>query len=209
MKSATRVVMIGLLFWSAACGAEERIVGGGEGCEAVFQGRPERLAAETQIAPAREPGQRMLLEGIVRDASGAPVPGVVVYAYHTDDRGEYPPDERFPRGSWARRHGRLRAWAQTDASGRYAFDTIRPAGYPGTNTPAHVHLHVIEPGRCTYYIDDVVFDDDPRLTARQRAGHAHGRGGSGLTKPTRDPDGRWRVQRDIVLGAQVPGYPPR
>jgi protocatechuate 3,4-dioxygenase beta subunit len=177
-----------------------------ENCEAVFDGMPASIEAHTRIAPADERGQPMRIVGSVVTASGQPAPGVIVYAYHTDDHGVYPPGSR-ERGAEAGRHGRLRAWARTDAAGRYRFDTIRPAGYPGTEIPAHVHMHVIEPGRCTYYIDDIHFDDDPRLPASERQRLDRGRGGSGIVTPRRDADGTWIVTRDIVLGKGVPGYP--
>jgi protocatechuate 3,4-dioxygenase beta subunit len=182
------------------------VVGGPcEGCEAVFQGMPDPVTSHARIAPASEPGAPMMIEGVVVDASGVPVEGVIVYAYHTDDRGIYPRDERFA-GQAAYRHGRLRGWAITDADGRYSFDTIRPAGYPETSIPAHVHMHVIEVGRCTYYIDDINFEDDPRLTPRERD-RSHARGGSGLVSPRKDSSGVWMVTRDIRLGENIPGYP--
>jgi len=34
-----------------------------------------------------------------------------------------------------------------------------------------------------------------------------GRGGSGLVAPRKDNDNTWVVERDILLGANVPGYP--
>lgn len=184
----------------------EPIVGGPcEGCDAVFQGQPREFGSSVRIAPSAEPGEPLVLEGVVRDSRGRPAPGILVYAYHTDATGVYPPDGRF-RGRSAFHHGRLRAWARTDAAGRYRFATIRPGGYPGTDEPEHIHLHVIEPGRCTYYIDDVQFEDDARLTARHRQ-RLEGRGGSGLTSPQKDGTGTWRVTRDIVLGQNIPGYP--
>lgn len=174
-----------------------------EGCEAVFDGLPARLASTARLAPPAEPGEPLRLSGIVRDADGRPRPGIVVYAYHTDRGGLYPKDPRL-HGE-AARHGRLRGWARTDAGGRYEFRTIRPGGYPGESVPQHVHLHVLEPGRCTYYLGDVLFDDDPRLTPalreRERAAH----GGSGIVRPLRDEDG-WRARRDVVLGLGVSGY---
>jgi protocatechuate 3,4-dioxygenase beta subunit len=66
-------------------------------------------------------------------------------------------------------------------------------------------MHVIEPGRCTYYIEDVLFDDDPLLTPLERS-RRENRGGIGLAVPLREGSG-WVVTRDIVLGAAVPGYP--
>lgn len=191
---------------TVALSRNEPIVGGPcEGCDAVFQGRPGDPGSSARIAPVGERGEELVLEGVVRDIRGQPVPGIIVYAYHTDATGVYPPDERF-RGRSAFRHGRLRAWVRTDASGRYRFATIRPGGYPGSGEPEHIHLHVIEPGRCTYYIDDVLFDDDARLTARHRQ-RLEGRGGSGLTFPQKDEDGVWHVSRDIILGQNIPGYP--
>jgi protocatechuate 3,4-dioxygenase beta subunit len=68
-------------------------------------------------------------------------------------------------------------------------------------------MHVIEPGRCTYYIDDLVFEDDPRLTPEVRRAHVSGRGGPGLVSPTPDGRGGFVVRRDIRLGERVPGYP--
>ena len=177
-----------------------------EGCEAVFQGLPEELTSRTRLAPVDEPGEPLVIEGVVSDGAGRPAPGAIVYAYHTDARGIYPPDERFP-GQAAYRHGRLRGWAMTDANGRYRFDTIRPASYPDTEVAAHVHMHVIEPGCCTYYIAEINFADDPRLSARERAEHADARGGSGLVEPQRSAGSVWMARRDIVLGLRVPGYP--
>jgi protocatechuate 3,4-dioxygenase beta subunit len=176
-----------------------------EGCEAVFDGLPDTISSHARIAPAQEPGEALRVEGTVRDGQGNAVPGVIVYAYHTDVCGVYPPDERL-RGRPAYHHGRLRGWAKTDAQGRYRFDTIRPAGYPDTDLPQHIHLHVIEPGRCTYYLDDLVFTDDPRLTPAQRRQAGTGRGGTGIVTPRRLETGGWQAVRDIVLGAAVPGY---
>jgi protocatechuate 3,4-dioxygenase beta subunit len=178
------------------------VIGGPcEGCEQVFVGLPAELASRSRIAPAEEPGEPLIIEGVVRSADGKPVEGVVVYAYHTDAGGVY------PRGTT--RHGRLRGWARSGSDGRYRFDTIRPGGYPGLDTPQHIHMHVIEPGRATYYIDDILFDDDPRLTTVHRRQMLRGRGGDGLARPTRDANGVWRVQRDIVLGQGIPGYSQR
>ena len=167
---------------------------------------PATLAAQARIAPVSEPGEPLVIRGTVFAATGRPAAGVIVYAYQTDAHGLYPPD---PGGSGrpSVRHGRLRGWARTDAAGEYRFDTIRPAGYPGTGIPQHVHMHVIEPGRCTYYLDDLLFDDDPRLTATARENHDHGRGGRGIAVPTKGSDGIWSVRRDIRLGENIPGYP--
>jgi protocatechuate 3,4-dioxygenase beta subunit len=69
-------------------------------------------------------------------------------------------------------------------------------------------MHVIEPGCATYYIDEIVFTDDPLLTPAERGQHQAHRAGSGITTPRRDGAGKpWRVERDIRLGLNIPGHP--
>ena len=201
----SKLLLIGLLVLGceAVASPSETLVGGPcEGCEAVFMGRPAKLAAAARIAPPDESGDRLVIEGTVVDAAKRPVAGVIVYAYHTDASGVYP---KSPPGT-KHRHGRLRGFALTGRDGGYRFDTIRPVGYPKTDIPQHVHMHVVERGRCHYFIDDIVFTDDPRLTAEQRPKYAHGRGGLGIATPTRDKAGTWRVRRDISLGAGISDY---
>lgn len=172
-----------------------------EGCEAVFQGLPERLASSARLATAAEPGERLQLSGTVRNGAGHPQPGVIVYAYQTDASGRYPEDARLSGA--AARHGRLRGWTRTDASGRYTFLTVRPGAYPGGSEPQHIHMHVIEPGRCTYYLGDVLFADDSLLTADLRAQQEGAFGGSGIVQPQGDADAGWRAIRDIALGKHL------
>jgi protocatechuate 3,4-dioxygenase beta subunit len=200
-----RWAFVATLFLSVAQ-AREPVVGGPcEGCEAVFEGQPRALSSEGRIAPADEPGERMRVTGQVWGADGKPRANVIVYAYQTNAAGIYPRPARSSSPA-ADRHGRLRGWALSDAQGRYAFETIRPASYPSTNIPAHIHMHVIEPGCATYYIDDIVFTDDERLTAAARSGHERGRGGPGVVTPIRRGSGPWLVVRDIRLSLNVPDY---
>ncbi|HEM45811.1 MAG TPA: intradiol ring-cleavage dioxygenase, partial [Alphaproteobacteria bacterium] len=168
---------------TAAVRATSPVVGGPcEGCEAVFEGLPAKLSSTARIAPVSEPGEPLRITGTVYGPEGEPAPGVVVYAYHTNVEGVYPPGTGL--GGSAERHGRLRAWVITDAGGRYRFDTIRPAGYPGRDTPQHVHMHVIEPGCCTYWLTSVHFADDPRLDPGAQP-EGRPRGGDGIVEPRR------------------------
>lgn len=197
------IALVALGCEAAAAPPSEVLVGGPcEGCDAVFVGRPAKLAASARIARPDEPGDKLTIEGVVRDDAKRPVAGVIVYAYHTDAAGIYPPSAAGTK----HRHGKLRGFAQTDRAGKYRFDTIRPVGYPKTDIPQHVHMHVVEPGRCHYVIDDIVFADDPRLTPAQRKSHMNGRGGFGVATPTRDKAGTWSVRRDITLGAGIADY---
>ncbi|HXV75410.1 MAG TPA: hypothetical protein VD788_03760, partial [Candidatus Polarisedimenticolaceae bacterium] len=189
VRTASQLLLLGLgailLSWAGCAYADEGDLGGDrepilgrcEGCEAVFDGLPAALGSRGRIAPEDAVGEPMRIEGTVTDAAGRPAAGVIVYAYHTDAHGIYPRDETA-RTAAARRHGRLRGWVETDEHGRYQFDTIRPASYPDAVTPAHVHMHVLEVGRCTYVIDSIHFDDDPRLTQTAREELIRGPGGS-------------------------------
>jgi protocatechuate 3,4-dioxygenase beta subunit len=180
------------------------VLGPCEGCERALLGLPTALSAQARIAAADTPGTRLRIEGVVRNREGAPVPGVLVYAYQTDSHG------RYPQPTWLqpelRAHGALRGWAVSDAAGRYRFDTVRPGAYPEGGEPEHVHMHLIEPGRCTYYLDDLVFADDPLLHGRHRRDPERARGGSGIVQPQRDDAGGWRVVRDLVPGENIEGY---
>lgn len=163
---------------------------------------PAELTSEMVLAGPDEPGERLVVEGTVFQADGVtPAPGVLLYAYQTDATGRY--SRRGDETGNGRRHGRLRGWLATDERGRYRIDTIRPAGYPGSDEPAHVHVTLRPPGGEEIWIDSIEFADDPRLTAVQRA-RREGRGGTGIVDPVRGEDGVWRATRDVVLPAAAP-----
>ena len=195
---------------SASCGAQNRrtpparVVGGGcDACEGIYEGMPERPDWRTTIASASEPGERLEMSGrVLRPDGKTPAPGVILYVYHTDATGHYTPAPGSTGD--ARRHGRLRGWMRTGASGEYEFKTIRPAPYPSRDNPAHIHPIVKEPDKNEYYIDEYVFDDDPLLTPERRAG-LENRGGSGVVRLTRS-GGAWVGRRDITLGLNIPDY---
>ena len=140
-------------------------------------------------------GEALVVTGTV-SRGGRPAPGVLLYAYQTGPDGRYTPSAH-PSGNEAR-HGRLRGWLRTGADGRYRIETVRPGPYPGRPDPQHVHLTVQLPGEAERWIDEVVFDDDPRLTP-ERIARLEGRGGSGVTHPRRDAQGVWHAVRNIDL----------
>lgn len=168
-----------------------------EGCEGAAERPAEGLSASARIGPAGEPGEPLVLAGIVLGPDGrTPAPGVVAYAYHTNAAGLYA--NGTAESEWSRRHGRLRGWARTGADGRYRFETIKPAPYPGQRIPAHIHLIVLEPGRRPYWIDDVVFDGEFGVDAAYRAARED-RGGNGIVRLARDSQRRLLAARDIIL----------
>lgn len=177
-----------------------------EGCEAAFDGRPAAVPSELVLRHATTVGEPLSVEGRILDAAGQPRPGVQIYLHQTDGRGIYPPVAADGLSHHARRHGQLRGWVQSDAEGRYRIITVRPGSYPQSDIPQHIHMQLIEAGCATYLIDDLLFRDDPKLTAAQERQLARGTGGHGVVLPRRTDSG-WQATRDIVLGAGVPGYP--
>jgi len=176
-------------------------------CTGPYEDMPATITSHERIAPPSEPGEPMTLTGRVIGPDGKPRAGVIIYAYHTDVWGLYPAPERV-RSDASSFHGRLRGWSRSDADGRYTFDTIRPASYPNSTNPQHVHMHVIEPGCGTYAIDELMFTDDPmyqRLTEADRERIVQGIGGPAIATPRRKGKG-WEVTRDVHLGEKVPGY---
>jgi protocatechuate 3,4-dioxygenase, beta subunit len=176
---------------------------GCEDCDLIYNGMPGDVSSETVIASPSEPGERLEIGGIIHESDGTtPAPGVILYLYHTDAKGDY---SQSLDSSGRTRHGHLRGWIKTNARGEYRFSTIRPAAYPNGIDPAHIHAIIKEPGRSEYYIDDYVFEDDSLLTPEHRSRYSN-RGGSGIVQLTKGSDGVWRGRREIVLGLNVPRY---
>jgi protocatechuate 3,4-dioxygenase beta subunit len=151
-----------------------------------------------------ESDQKLVLTGTIYQNDGkTPAKDVVLYIYHTDSQGLY--STRGDEKGWGKRHGRLRGWIRTNEKGQYTFYTSRPASYPNSNNPQHIHPTIKEPGIQEYYIDEFVFADDPVLR-KEELKRAQNRGGSGLLHPVLE-NGTWKAKKDIILGLNVPGYP--
>lgn len=125
--------------------------------------RPATVGSVSRIAAESEPGSPLVINGRVYQADGrTPAAGITVFAYQTDATGVYDVPSNGPH-SW-----RVKGWAVTDAQGRFQFRTIRPASYPNATVPQHVHLHLEGPNLPRRWTTELEFDDDPKMTARQR-----------------------------------------
>jgi protocatechuate 3,4-dioxygenase beta subunit len=157
-----------------------------------FNAPPARgLKPVLMLAPAREPGERMIVTGRLFDRNtAAPLPRRRIGVYQTDASGNYGQDPRRPR--WARLHG----WLVTDSLGRYEIRTIRPGPYPGGGTPEHIHF-VIETSRGFDGSTELRFEDDPRVPRTEReASRLEGRFAT-VRPVSRGKDGVLRVERDL------------
>jgi protocatechuate 3,4-dioxygenase beta subunit len=184
---------------------KDKIVGGGcEGCEAVLEYGNKKLTSVDTLPDFNEPGPKLEVSGTIYHRDGkTPAKDVILYIYHTDQKGEYP--ARGNETGWGKRHGYIRGWIKTGANGKYTFYTLRPAAYPGRQNPEHIHPVIKEPGVKEYWIDEYLFEDDPILTQRERQSQ-QGRGGKGIIQPSRNRNGLQIVNRDITLGLNVPVY---
>ena len=65
------------------------------------------------------------------------------------------------------RHARLFGYVKTDINGKFELHTIKPSGYPGSDLPAQIHVHVWAKGYRNF-VNEFLFDDDERLVGEIR-----------------------------------------
>ena len=117
-----------------------------------------------RIAPISEVGAPIVITGTVVAPDGTtPVPGVIVYGYHTDANGYY--RRTGAANDAGEDHPRLRGWARTDGTGHFSFLTIMPAPYPHRNVPAHVHIHAWGSGYPRQWFE-LEFQGDPLIASQ-------------------------------------------
>ncbi|MBX2901410.1 MAG: intradiol ring-cleavage dioxygenase [Cyclobacteriaceae bacterium] len=181
---------------------KKQVGGPCEDCHLMFDGIPVTIDSKTILVDRNEPGEPLIIRGIIYKQDGkTPASGVILYVYQTDNAGLY---ARGQNQTHAVRHGHIRGWVKTNTKGEYEFKTIRPASYPNSNIPQHIHPIIYEPDKGYYWIDEYQFEDDPKLTPAVRQ-QVSDRGGSGIIKLTKDND-TWLGQRDIILGFNVSNY---
>jgi protocatechuate 3,4-dioxygenase beta subunit len=104
----------------------------------------------------------------VKNKEGKPVPDALVYLYQTDSRGWYAADAPHVLvNSGDIRHARIFGYAKTDKNGKFELHTVKPSGYPRSDLPAHIHVHVTAQGFRSYGTE-FLFDDDERLVGEIR-----------------------------------------
>ena len=131
------------------------------GADEIGRGPCAAATAHAVLAGAGEEGLRLVVRGRLFAPDGErPAGGAIVYAYQTNAKGVYAPEEGTPP--------RLRAFMKTDAEGRFQYDTIRPGSYPGTKNPAHVHHQAWGGGWPAQWLAELNFTDDPFLSAADR-----------------------------------------
>ena len=121
------------------------------------------------IAPADEPGKKIQVICTVKNEAGNVVPGALVYLYQTDAKGWYAADvPHVQMNEGDMRHARLFGYVKTNNKGQFELHTVKPSGYPKSDLPAHIHVHLNADGYRAY-VSEFLFDDDERLVGEIRA----------------------------------------
>ena len=134
-------------------------------------GSPATANGES-IVRSPTPGAPIFVSAWVRDSQGRPVEGAEVDVWHASAEGFYENQDSGQADM------NLRGKFTTDARGRVAFRSVKPAGYPiplsgpvgallraqGRHNmrPAHIHFMIYKPGFKTQF-SQVYSSDDPRL----------------------------------------------
>jgi catechol 1,2-dioxygenase len=171
-----------------------------------YSGLQPVYPAGASILKQDEPGEPVVMSGLVTDSGKVPIAGALVEVWQTSTNGLYDvQDEAQPVGH-------LRGSFVTDSAGRYAFSTVLPVSYAipddgpvgellhlmgrHPNRPAHTHFMISAPGyrRLVTHLflsgdqwlgSDAVFGVKPSL----------------VVEPTRDPQGHLQIGYDFSLAA--------
>src|SRR6185436_17276998 len=120
------------------------------------------------IATDTIPGRKIRVIGTIKNTDGKPIADALVYLYHTDARGWYAADApHVSMNEGDMRHARLFGYVKTGNEGKFELHTIKPSGYPQSDLPAHIHVHIDVNGYQSL-VTEFLFDDDERLVGKIR-----------------------------------------
>lgn len=174
-------------------------------CDIMYLGMPKAMNSIDTSSGWFEKGQKLIVKGTVYQLDKkTPAANVIIYYHHTDTNGLYSPIKDKPESQT--RHGHIRGWMNTDKDGKYTLYTIRPAPYPNTNLPAHIHWLIKEPDvQNEYWTDDLNFSDDTLLAPYIKTNKPGNLGGNGIVTVT-NKDGVQIAEHDFILGLNIPNY---
>ena len=163
--------------------------------DCCFANMPKQLTSTMVIPDEGNKGEKLVINGTIYKKDKTPYPDVIIYAYHTDHEGVY--SKKGDETGYQKWHGSHHGWCKTDKKGQYRIETIRPASYPKTIAPQHIHSALKVAGNKPFYITDFLFKDDPNLPQNlQNKYSLHG--GSGVVDVNNVGDA-WIGRRDIIL----------
>ena len=107
-----------------------------------YTANPPTIPSDNQLAPANEPGTRLIISGVVRTLDCSQViPNAEIDIWHADASGAYDNTGGY----------HLRGKTTSNSQGVYIFETIQPGKYLNGNQyrPSHIHIKVTAPGFST------------------------------------------------------------
>jgi protocatechuate 3,4-dioxygenase alpha subunit len=121
------------------------------------------LGRVTKLAGDAARGERITIEGVLRDGAGQPLADGMIEIWQSDADGRFPDadDQRAAQSDpafWG--YGRV----DTDDAGCYRFETVRPGRVPGPDgslQAPHILVGVFAPGILKRYVTRLYFEDDP------------------------------------------------
>ncbi len=127
---------------------------------------PSDSSWNQKIVDDDEPGTPLIVSGIIYKSDGeTPLPGANFQVYQTDNEGYYSKtSEGLDRG-W--RHARISGQFKAGPKGQYRIETIKPAGYPSSRNPSHIHFRI---NAADYPEQEhtIYFEGDSRITDEVR-----------------------------------------
>lgn len=112
-------------------------------------------------------GERIILHGRVLDENARPVPHTLVEIWQANASGRYRHKKDGYLGALDPNFGGC-GRTLTDATGHYAFRTVKPGPYPWLNhvnswRPAHIHVSVFGTSFSQRLITQLYFEGDPLI----------------------------------------------
>jgi hydroxyquinol 1,2-dioxygenase len=181
-----------------------------------------RTETGASIVRSPTPGDPIFVEAWVKDQHGRPVAGAEVDVWHSSNEGFY--ENQDP----AQADMNLRGKFVTDADGRIAFRSVKPAGYPIPVTgpvgellraqgrhnmrPAHIHFLIFKEGYKTQF-SQIYSSDDPNLNTDVQFGVTEALVGHyeqhpAGTAPAADVTGTWySLKQSFVIEPGVARLP--
>jgi len=139
--------------------------------QSSFRALVKKHATATPVAMTTgdEPGKKILVKGVLKNKSGNPIPGALIYFYQTDAKGWYAADRPHVGGNEGDRgHARIFGYLKTGVDGSFELHTVKPSGYPQSDLPAHIHVEILNLPGYANLVTEFLFDDDERLTGNIR-----------------------------------------
>ncbi|HYF30550.1 MAG TPA: hypothetical protein VD993_05490 [Chitinophagaceae bacterium] len=130
--------------------------------------RKHAKAGPVIMVTDKEPGVQTVVKGKLM-SNNAPLRNTLVYVYQTDHRGWYADDRpHVETGQGDRGHARLFGYLKTNEQGEFELRTVRPASYPNSTLPQHIHFEAFADNGRSLIITELLFDDDPMLVGALR-----------------------------------------